>query len=192
MDDGAEKIMEAIRSVAPVEDIKGEAGTNAGGMLEKVRQVMSNLTDQLPSAIKIQDLLAVDTFVSSNCQRWSSGRIFHGNAVGIAAMVKADKLQMNMIAHELEAELGVKVEVGGVEADMAIRGALTTPGSNMPLAIIDMGAGSTDAAIINRAGEIKSIHLAGAGNMVTLLIASELGYDSMALAEDIKISVSKG
>lgn len=80
------------------------------------------------------------------------------NAVGIAAMVKADKLQMNMIAHELEAELGVKVEVGGVEADMAIRGALTTPGSNMPLAIIDMGAGSIDAAIINRAGEIKSIH----------------------------------
>jgi Diol dehydratase / glycerol dehydratase reactivase large subunit. len=86
----------------------------------------------------------------------------------------------------MEAELGVKVEVGGVEADMAIRGALTTPGSNKPLAIIDMGAGSTDAAIINRAGEIKSIHLAGAGNMVTLLIASELGYDNMALAEDIK------
>lgn len=75
--------------------------------------------------------------------------------------------------------------MGGVEADMAIRGALTTPGSNMPLAIIDMGAGSTDAAIINRAGEIKSIHLAGAGNMVTLLIASELGYDNMALAEAI-------
>lgn len=46
--------MEAIRSVAPVEDIKGEAGTNAGGMLEKVRQVMSNLTDQLPSAIKFR------------------------------------------------------------------------------------------------------------------------------------------
>ncbi len=186
VDDGAEKIMEAIRSVAPVEDIKGEAGTNAGGMLEKVRQVMSNLTDQLPSAIKIQDLLAVDTFVPQTVKGGVAEEFSMENAVGIAAMVKADKLQMNMIAHELEAELGVKVEVGGVEADMAIRGALTTPGSNMPLAIIDMGAGSTDAAIINRAGEIKSIHLAGAGNMVTLLIASELGYDNMALAEDIK------
>jgi len=186
VDDGAEKIMDAIRSVAPVEDIRGEAGTNAGGMLEKVRQVMSNLTDQLPSAIKIQDLLAVDTFVPQTVKGGVAEEFSMENAVGIAAMVKADKLQMNMIAHELEAELGVKVEVGGVEADMAIRGALTTPGSNMPLAIIDMGAGSTDAAIINKAGEIKSIHLAGAGNMVTLLIASELGYDNMALAEDIK------
>jgi len=186
VDDGAEKIMEAIRSVAPVEDIRGEAGTNACGMLEKVRQVMSSLTDQLPSAIKIQDLLAVDTFVPQTVKGGVAEEFSMENAVGIAAMVKADKLQMNMIAHELEAELGVKVEVGGVEADMAIRGALTTPGSNKPLAIIDMGAGSTDAAIINRAGEIKSIHLAGAGNMVTLLIASELGYDNMALAEDIK------
>lgn len=186
VDDGAEKIMEAIRSVAPVEDIRGEAGTNAGGMLEKVRQVMSNLTDQLPSAIKIQDLLAVDTFVPQTVKGGVANEFSMENAVGIAAMVKADKLQMNMIAHELETELGVKVEVGGVEADMAIRGALTTPGSNTPLAIIDMGAGSTDAAIINGAGEIKSIHLAGAGNMVTLLIASELGYEDMGLAEDIK------
>lgn len=186
VDDGAEKIMEAIRSVAPVSDIKGEAGTNAGGMLEKVRQVMSNLTDQLPASIKIQDLLAVDTFVPQTVKGGVAEEFSMENAVGIAAMVKADKLQMNMIAEELEKELGVKVEVGGVEADMAIRGALTTPGSNKPMAIIDMGAGSTDAAIINRSNEIKSIHLAGAGNMVTLLIASELGFEDLALAEDIK------
>ena len=69
---------------------------------------------------------------------------------------------------------------------MAIRGALTTPGTNKPLAILDMGAGSTDASIITRNGEIKSIHLAGAGNMVTLLIQSELGLDDFDLAEDIK------
>lgn len=102
VDDGAEKIMEAIRSVAPVEDIKGEAGTNAGGMLEKVRQVMSNLTDQLPSAIKIQDLLAVDTFVPQTVKGGVAEEFSIGNAVGIAAMVKADKLQMDMIAHEPE------------------------------------------------------------------------------------------
>ncbi|WKY47046.1 diol dehydratase reactivase subunit alpha [Eubacteriaceae bacterium ES3] len=186
VDEGADKIMEAIRSVAPVLDIKGEAGTNAGGMLEKVRQVMSNLTDQLPAAIKIQDLLAVDTFVPQTVKGGVAEEFSMENAVGIAAMVKADKLQMNMIAEELEKELGVKVEVGGVEADMAIRGALTTPGSNKPMAIIDMGAGSTDAAIINRSNEIKSIHLAGAGNMVTLLIASELGFEDLAMAEDIK------
>ncbi|MGL6294526.1 diol dehydratase reactivase subunit alpha, partial [Eubacterium aggregans] len=186
VDEGAEVIMEAIRSVAPVEDIKGEPGTNAGGMLEKVRQVMSNLTGQSPVNIKIQDLLAVDTFVPQSVRGGVAEEFSMENAVGIAAMVKADRLQMSMIAEELEKELGVKVEVGGVEADMAIRGALTTPGSNKPMASIDMGAGSTDAALINRAGEIKSIHLAGAGNMVTMLIGSELGFDDMGLPEDIK------
>ena len=49
-----------------------------------------------------------------------------------------------------------------------------------------MGAGSTDASIITREGHIKSIHLAGAGNMVTMLIKSELGIDDFELAEDIK------
>ena len=78
------------------------------------------------------------------------------------------------------------MEVGGVEADMAIGGALTTPGSNVPLAIVDKGAGSTDASIIDNDGKITSIHLAGAGNMVTMLINSELGLDSFELAEDIK------
>ncbi len=186
VDDGAQTIMDAIRSVAPIEDISGEPGTNAGGMLERVRQVMANLTNQNPSHIQIQDLLAVDTFVPQTVTGGMAEEFSMENAVGIAAMVKADKLQMNMIARELEKELGVKVEVGGVEADMAIRGALTTPGSAKPLAIIDMGAGSTDAAIINKAGQIHSIHLAGAGNMVTMLIGSELGFEDSGIPEDIK------
>ena len=186
VDEGAEVIMNAIRSVAPVEDIRGEAGTNAGGMLERVRQVMSNLTGQPPKEIKIQDLLAVDTFVPQAVRGGIAEEFSMENAVGIAAMVKADRLQMNMIAEELEKELNVKVEVGGVEAEMAILGSLTTPGSNKPMAIIDMGAGSTDAAIINKAGEIKAIHLAGAGNMVTMLIGSELGFEDMHLPDDIK------
>ena len=62
VEEGAEKMMEAVNSVPVIEDIKGEPGTNAGGMLEKVRQVMSNLTNQHPKDIKIQDLLAVDTY----------------------------------------------------------------------------------------------------------------------------------
>lgn len=186
VDDGASKIMEVLRSTAPVEDIKGEPGTNAGGMLERVRQVMSELTKQHPNDIKIQDLLAVDTFVPQKVKGGLAEEFSMENAVGIAAMVKADKLQMQMIADEFRKEILVDVEVGGVEADMAIRGALTTPGTNVPLAILDMGAGSTDASIINKNGEITSIHLAGAGNMVTLLINSELGLEDLALAEDIK------
>ncbi|SDO78096.1 diol dehydratase reactivase subunit alpha [Clostridium gasigenes] len=183
---GAEKIMDGINLCAPIEDVKGEAGTNAGGMLERVRQVMANLTKQKISDITIQDLLAVDTSIPQKVKGGVAAEFSMENAVGIAAMVKTDKLQMQMIADKLEMQLNVPVEVGGVEADMAIRGALTTPGSSTPLAILDMGAGSTDASIINKQREISSIHLAGAGNMVTMLIRSELGLEDFNLAEDIK------
>lgn len=186
MDDGADKIMKAVESIPSLEDVRGEPGTNAGGMLEKVRQVMANLTSQHPRDIKIQDLLAVDTFTPQKVQGGLANEFSQENAVGIAAMVKADRLQMEAIAREFAQQIGVPVEVGGVEADMAIRGALTTPGTNKPLAILDMGAGSTDASIINAEGQIHSIHLAGAGNMVTLLIQSEMGLPDFDTAEDVK------
>ena len=186
VDDGADKIMKAVESIPSLEDVRGEPGTNAGGMLEKVRQVMANLTSQHPRDIKIQDLLAVDTFTPQKVQGGLANEFSQENAVGIAAMVKADRLQMEAIAREFAQQIGVPVEVGGVEADMAIRGALTTPGTNKPLAILDMGAGSTDASIINAEGQIHSIHLAGAGNMVTLLIQSEMGLPDFDTAEDVK------
>lgn len=185
-EEGADKIMEAVSLCSPIEDLRGDAGSNVGGMLEKVRQVMADLTNQSISDIKIQDLLAVDTFIPQKVKGGLAKEFSMENAVGIAAMVKAHKLQMQIIANKLEEKLGVPVEVGGVEADMAIRGALTTPGTNTPLAILDMGAGSTDASIINKEGKITSIHLAGAGNMVTMLIKSELGIEDFGLAEDIK------
>ena len=186
VEEGAEKMMEAVNSVPVIEDIKGEPGTNAGGMLEKVRQVMSNLTNQHPKDIKIQDLLAVDTYNPQKIKGGLANEFSLESSVGIAAMVKADRLQMKMIAEELTDRLKIPVYVGGVEADMAIKGALTTPGTNVPLAIVDMGAGSTDASIKDRDGNVKLVHLAGAGNMVTLLIQSELGLEDFNTAEDIK------
>jgi diol dehydratase reactivase alpha subunit len=186
VDAGAEKIMAAVREAAPLLDVRGEAGTNAGGMLERVRQVMANLTGQEAGAIRIQDLLAVDTFVPQTVRGGLAGEFSLENAVGLAAMVKADRLQMERIAALLGEQTGIKVEVGGVEANMAVLGALTTPGTAKPLAILDLGAGSTDAALISREGRTVSTHLAGAGNMVTLLIGSELGLEDLDLAEDIK------
>ncbi len=186
VDDGAIVLMNNIEMCAPILDIQGEAGTNAGGMLERVRHVMANLTDQSHMDVKIKDLLAVDTICPQKVQGGIAGEFSMENAVGIAAMVKADRLQMNIIAEILQEKLGVKVEVGGVEAQMAINGALTTPGTDKPLAILDMGAGSTDACFMTKNGELKLVHLAGAGNMVTLLIQTELGLDSFDLAEDIK------
>lgn len=63
---------------------------------------------------------------------------------------------------------------------------MTTPGTTRPLAILDLGAGSTDASIINQKGEIVATHLAGAGNMVTMIIVRELGLNDRYLAEEIK------
>lgn len=186
VDEGADRIMEGVAAIVDIEDIQGEVGTNAGNMLDKVRRVMAGLTNKHKKDIKIQDILAVDTFNPQKVKGGIADEFSLENAVGIAAMVKSDRLQMEMIAEVLTEKLGVPVYVGGVEADMAIKGALTTPGTNIPLAIVDMGAGSTDASIINREGKVKLIHLAGAGNMVSLLIQSELGLDDFDMAEDIK------
>ncbi|MDR1212856.1 MAG: diol dehydratase reactivase subunit alpha [Propionibacteriaceae bacterium] len=183
---GAEEIMRAGATVGPVNDIVGEPGTNVGGMMEKVRVVMGNLTDRDPKQIQVTDLLAVDTLVPQKVIGGLAEEFSLEGAVGIAAMVRADKLQMERVASQMTAELTIPVQVGGVEADMAIRGALTTPGTSAPIAILDMGAGSTDASILRGNGQGRSIHLAGAGNMVTLLIQSELGLDDFELAENIK------
>ena len=183
---GAQAIMQAMSACAPVRDIGGEAGTHAGGMLERVRKVMASLTGHDMNTVHIQDLLAVDTFIPRKVQGGIAGECSMENAVGIAAMVKADRLQMQAIASELSARLNTPVEVGGVEANMAVAGALTTPGCAAPLAILDLGAGSTDAAIINSDGVVRAVHLAGAGNMVSLLIQTELGLNDAFLAEEIK------
>ncbi len=183
---GARKIMETVERVQPVVDIQGEKGTNVNGMLERVRQVMSDLTSQPVGDMKIQDLLAVDTFVPQKVQGGLAGEFALENAVALAAMVKTSRLPMQQIADQLQERLQVSVVIAGVEANMAIRGALTTPGTDKPLAILDMGGGSTDAAIITRQEKIESIHLAGAGDMVTMLINSELGLNDFDLAEDIK------
>ncbi|WP_413724515.1 diol dehydratase reactivase subunit alpha [Sodalis sp. RH16] len=183
---GAEKIMSAVSALGRLDNAGGESGTHIGGMLEQVRQTMAELTNKEPAAIAIQDLLAVDTFVPVNVKGGLAGEFFMEQAVGIAAMVKSDRLQMEDIARALQSQTGVRVALGGAEAEAAILGALTTPGTRPPLAILDLGAGSTDASIINGDRRIVATHLAGAGDMVTLLIDSELGLEQRQLAEDIK------
>ncbi len=184
--EGAEKIMNVISSFDAIENVSGESGTNMGGMLERVRQTMAELTNKPISEIFIQDLLAVDTFVPIDVKGGLAGEFSMEQAVGIASMVKSDRLQMSLIADEINNQFNIPVEIGGAEAEAAILGALTTAGTNKPLAILDLGAGSTDASIIDPSDKITSIHLAGAGDMVTMLINSELGIEDQYLAEDIK------
>jgi diol dehydratase reactivase alpha subunit len=186
VDSGAEAIMKALESVTDIVDIVGEKGTNIGGMINNVKNTMAELTMQKISAVEIKDILAIDTTLPVKVQGGLAGESFLEKAVAVAAMVKANKLPMLKVAEELKQRLNIEVTVAGVEAVMAVLGAFTTPGVKLPMAILDLGGGSTDAALIDEKGLVKSIHLAGAGDMVTMLIKSELGIRDMTLAEDIK------
>ncbi len=189
MDGGADAIMEGLNQVGRLQDVEGAAGTNVGGMVERVRQTMSDLTEKPLKEIKIRDILAVDCLVPQKVSGGLAQEFSMENAVGLAAMVNTDQLLMERLAQALSQEIGVPVELGGVEANMAILGTLTTPGIDVPLAILDLGAGSTDAALMVKGQPVHSIHLAGAGNMVSLLIQRELDLPTgtnVDVAEEIK------
>lgn len=186
VDAGAEEIMASVEKIQPVREVKGESGTNVGGMLDRVRDTMGQVTDQPISDIKIKDILAVNTFIPKKVRGGIAEEHAMENAVGLAAMVKTSKLPMQKIADELHLITDVEVNIAGVEADMAIKGALTTPGTDKPFVILDMGGGSTDAAMLTSKEKIYTTHLAGAGDMVSLLINIELGLSDLKLAELIK------
>lgn len=190
---GAPEIMSAVERVAPLADVAGESGTNTGGMIANVRHSMAELSGHAPEDVRIQDLLAVDTFVPQEVRGGVAGEVALENAVALAAMVRTRESGMRAVADEVRARLqaagarSVEVMVGGVEAEMAAQGALTTPGTDKPLVVLDLGGGSTDAALIEDA-DIEAVHLAGAGDLVTKLIDAELGLHNLELAEDIKRS----
>jgi diol dehydratase reactivase alpha subunit len=186
IDSGADEIMKAVDMTYPLDDAEGESGTNIGGMIKGVKDRMAQLTNKSIENVFIRDILAVDTMVPVNVSGGLAGERSIEKAVAVAAMVKTDKLPMEQIAQALMEKTKVYVKIAGVEAVMAALGAFTTPGVALPMAVLDIGGGSTDAAILEEDGTIKSIHLAGAGELVTMLINKELGLDDRAIAEDIK------
>lgn len=186
VDDGAQKIMDQVKRAGSIRDVHGSSGTNVGGMLESVRKKMAQVTDTPEDSIFIQDLMAVDTLVPQNVIGSLANEFYMEKSVGIAAMVKTQKLHMQHLAALLEETVGCPTEIGGVEGDMAVLGTLTTPGSGTPILVVDIGAGSTDSCYLHSDGQKKTIHLAGAGNMVTELIQAELGLSSREEAEAIK------
>lgn len=185
IDDGAEKIMEAVNKAGTIHDIYGQEGTNIGNMFKNIRGSMKEL-DGTDIQVHITDILAVDTMAPVLIAGALAGETCLEKAVGVAAMVKTQQLPMQKIAQKLEQDLNVKVVVAGVEAIMASLGALTTPGTKLPLAIVDMGGGSTDAALITENGDIATTHKAGAGELVSMLIQTELGLRDRHVAEQIK------
>lgn len=186
VDAGAESIMEALQEAGDIRDIRGESDTNVGNMLSGIKKDMAKVSGENENSIRITDILAVDTMAPVKIAGSLAGETCMEKAVGIAAMVKTRHLPMRQIAQKLEQELKVKTTVAGVEAVMASLGALTTPGTQLPLAILDMGGGSTDAAVLHPDGTVETTHQAGAGELVSMLIQTELGLRSRVTAEQIK------
>lgn len=185
IDEGAEKIMQTVSDAGEIYDIQGQTDTNIGNMFANIRNGMAKL-DDTTEKIHITDLLAVDTMAPVLISGALAGETCLEKAVGIAAMVKTGHLPMQKIADKLKTELKIDVVVAGVEAVMASLGAVTTPGTQLPLAILDMGGGSTDAALITEDGKVAITHQAGAGELVSMLIQTELGLSDRHIAEQIK------
>lgn len=184
IDEGAEKIMQTVSDAGEIYDIQGQTDTNIGNMFANIRNGMARL-DDTTEEIHITDILAVDTMAPVLISGALAGETCLEKAVGIAAMVKTRHLPMQKIADKLKTELKIDVVVAG-EAVMASLGAVTTPGTQLPLAILDMGGGSTDAALITEDGKVAITHQAGAGELVSMLIQTELGLSDRHIAEQIK------
>ena len=186
IDAGADTIMETLQNAGEIRDIDGQRDTNVGNMLRRIKTSMEDVAKTGEGDIRITDILAVDTLAPVEISGSLAGETCMEKAVGIAAMVKTQHLPMQQIAEHLEKELSVKAVVAGVEAVMASVGAMTTPGTKLPLAILDMGGGSTDAAVLEADGTVRATHQAGAGELVSMLIQTELGLKSRVTAEQIK------
>ena len=186
IDAGANIIMETLLNAGEIRDIDGQRDTNVGNMLRRIKTSMEDVAKTGEEDISITDILAVDTLAPVEISGSLAGETCMEKAVGIAAMVKTQHLPMQQIAEHLEKELSVKAVVAGVEAVMASVGAMTTPGTKLPLAILDMGGGSTDAAVLEADGTVRTTHQAGAGELVSMLIQTELGLKSRVTAEQIK------
>lgn len=191
VDAGAEAIMAALARVQPLRDAHGEPGTHVGGMLAAVRDTMADTMGDGPGGsdaadCAIRDVLAVDTFVPAEVRGGLAGEITLENAVGLAAMVRTSRSRMQAVAAQVAAELGAEAVIGGVEGEMAVLGALTTPGTRAPVVVVDLGGGSTDAASLSADGVCTAVHVAGAGELVTKLVDSELALDDREVAELVK------
>jgi len=185
--EGAESVMQAVEAAGMIKNISGEPGTNIGSMLTSAIESMSALANEsTPQGIQIRDLFAVDTFAPVAISGALAGETVLEKAIAVAAMVTAGRLPMQEIANALASKTGIFTTVSGIEPVMAALGALTTPGTSLPLAILDLGGGSTDAAILDAHGRVDSISVAGAGELVTMMIQSQLGLSSRITAENIK------
>lgn len=188
IDSGAEAIRDFAEEHSDSIAIDGEKATRIGEMFTKIKRELASVSTVNMDDVRISDILAVDSYVPLKVRGALSGEISMEKAVGIAAMVKANQFPMEQIARKLREKINVNTKVVGIEAVMASLGALTTKGVTLPMVLLDLGGGSTDGAYVSKNGTIRSMHFAGAGNFVTMMINKELALTNPLTAERIKVN----
>lgn len=183
-DEGADAVMQRIDSLPAIGDARGEPGTRAAALFDRLASVTRALSND--GDTHIRELFAVDMMTPVPIIGALAGETAMEKTIAIAVLVTAGRRPMEKIAEALSIQTGVYAQVSGSEAVMAVLGALTTPGACLPLCVLDIGGGSTDAAYMDKYGECRSICLAGAGELVTMMIQSELGLVHRSTAENIK------
>ncbi len=173
----ADAVMKAVDEAhkrSRITDITGKAASQ----LKERHRINANAA--------ITDMLAIDTTIKVRVDGGLADEMISERAIGLAAMACIEALPMQSIAEAVMQKTGVYTQVAGNEAAMAAIGSLTTPGVALPLTVLDLGGGSTDASHLSEDGTVGSICVAGAGELVTKLIDAELGTSSHSLAELIK------
>jgi hypothetical protein len=102
---GADEIMATLSKVEPLSDVQGESGTNVGGMIERVRQTMADVTEKSLEDVKIRDVLAVDCQVPQQVEGGIADEFSTETATGLAVMVDTDRLLMERVAESLSEEI---------------------------------------------------------------------------------------
>ena len=147
---------------------------------------MENLDETAKREIHITDILAVDTMAPVRISGALAGETCLEKAVGIAAMVKTQASSDAEDCRTITDRTGCKRDGGRRGSGYGQSRSPDDSRTSLPLAILDMGGGSTDAAVISEDGKVSMTHQAGAGELVSMLIETELGLGDRHMAEQIK------
>lgn len=111
IDHGADEIMDTLQDAGEIFDIDGQPDSNVGNMFSRIKTSMADVAEAENHAVRITDILAVDTLAPVEISGALAGETCMEKAVGIAAMVKTAHLPMQKIAEQLEKDLHTKAVV---------------------------------------------------------------------------------
>ena len=187
IDSGADEIMKVLDEAGEIRDIDGEQSTNVGNMLNRTKSSMADVSQAEGRDIRITDILAVDTLApveisgalaGETCMEKAAGIVSHGK--NTASADAADRTEAGRRT-PCPGCGGRRGSCDGFSWSHDYAGNTTSagdPGHGRRF----YGCGGSGAGRKRK----PTTHQAGAGELVTMLIQTELGLKSRAEAEQIK------